>query len=95
MRLHVLAPVLITSALITACGGGGGGTSTDPVTPVAATTTVSGVASKGPLKRAMVKAYAVKDDGTRGDLIASKETDDTGAYTLDLGTYAGPVQLEV
>jgi hypothetical protein len=95
MRLHVIAPVLITSALITACGGGGGGTSSDPVTPVAATTTVSGVASKGPLKQALVSAYKVKADGTRGDLITSKETDDNGGYTLDLGSYTGPVQLEV
>lgn len=96
MRLHVLAPTLIASAMITACGGGGGGSTTsDPVTPVAASTTVSGVASKGPLKRAMVKAYKVNDNGTRGDLITSKETDDNGAYSLDLGTYAGAVQLEV
>ena len=50
---------------------------------------------KGPLKQALVSAYKVKADGTRGDLITSKETDDNGGYTLDLGSYTGPVQLEV
>ena len=93
MKRRALAPALLTSVLIAACGGGG----SDPNGSGAATatTTVNGVASKGPLKQALVTAYKVKDDGTRGDVITSKETDDTGAYTLDLGSYSGPVQLEV
>ena len=96
MKLRVLAPTVITSVLVSACGGGGGsGSDTPAPTPPSASTTISGVASKGPLKQALVTAYKVKDDGTRGDKIADKETDDNGGYTLDLGSYAGAVQLEM
>jgi hypothetical protein len=94
MKLRVLAPTVIASVLVSACGGGGGSDTPAPSLP-SASTTISGVASKGPLKQALVTAYKVKDDGTRGDAITSKETDDTGGYTLDLGSYAGAVQLEM
>lgn len=95
MKLRVLAPAILTSVLVSACGGGGGGGDTPDTAQPSASTSVSGVASKGPLKQALVTAYKVKDDGTRGDVITSKETDDNGGYTLDLGSYSGPVQLEV
>lgn len=98
MKLRVLAPAVITSVLVSACGGGGSGSAgSDAPAPAlpSASTTLSGVASKGPLKQALVTAYRVKDDGTRGDAITSKETDDNGGYTLDLGSHSGPVQLEM
>ena len=96
MKLHVLAPAVLTSALLSACGGGGGSSSDPAPTPTpAATTTVSGVATKGLLQSALVTAYKVNADGSRGAAITSKETDATGGYTLDLGTYTGPVVLEV
>lgn len=101
MKLRTIAPIVITATLLSACGGGGSGstsatdTPVTPVTPAAATTSLSGVASKGPLKNAMVSAHAIGSDGVRGAKLAETESDATGAYTLDLGTYSGAVQLEV
>ena len=98
MRVRILAPALVTATLISACGGGGGdATTVTPVTPVApaATTSLIGVAAKGPLKSALVQAFKVNDAGTVGDKITEKETDANGGYTLELGTYAGAVQLVV
>ena len=100
MKLRVIAPILVTASLLSACGGGSDSPSaTDtPVTPVtpAATTSLSGLASKGPLKSAMVTAYAIAADGTVGTAkLAETESDATGAYTLNLGTYSGAVQLVV
>ena len=101
MKLHVLAPALLTATfaatLITACGGGGSSSSdTVLVTPATAKTTLSGVASKGPLKFATVSAYAVDAAGlVSNSALASVETDATGAYLLDLGGYSGAVQLVV
>ena len=97
MRIRTLAPALMTASLISACGGGGDATTVTPVSPVAPATTTSltGVAAKGPLKSALVQAFKVNDAGTLGDKIAEKETDASGGYTLDLGTYSGAVQLVV
>jgi len=49
----------------------------------------------GPVEGVVVSAYALDlDDGAQGSLIAqSMETDDHGAYHLDLGTYHGPLLL--
>ena len=95
MRIKTLAPALVTATLISACGGGGGdATPVNPVVP-AATTSLTGVASKGPLKSALVQAFKVSDAGTPGDKITEKETDANGGYTLELGTYSGAVQLVV
>ena len=91
MRIRILAPALVTATLISACGGGGGDAT--PVVP--ATTSLTGVAAKGPLKSALVQAFKVNDAGTLGDKITEKETDANGGYTLELGTYAGTVQLVV
>lgn len=60
-----------------------------------ATTRLTGVAAKGPLKSALVPAVKVNDAGTPGDEITEKETDANGGYTRDLGTYSGAVQLVV
>ena len=97
MNLKTLAPTLITSALLAACGGGGGGSDagTGGSGTAASTTTLSGVASKGPLKKALVTAYQVDSAGKLGAKITEQKTDDTGSYTLDLGSYTGAVQLVV
>lgn len=73
------------------CGGGGGGDS-----PAPSSTTLSGVASKGPLKGALVTAYGVNAAGAVDSTeIAHAPTGPTGAYTLNLGSYTGAVQLVV
>lgn len=93
MKLRTVAPILFTATLLSACGGGSDDSST-PATP--ASTSLSGLASKGPLKSAMVTAYAIAADGTVGTTkLAETESDATGAYTLNLGTYSGAVQLVV
>ena len=95
MKLRAIAPILFTATtLLSACGGGSDGSAT-PVTPVGPGTSLSGVASKGPLKNAMVSAYAIGVDGAVGAKLAEIAADDSGAYTLSLGTYTGAVQLVV
>ena len=90
MRIRILAPALVTATLISACGGGGGDAT--PVVP--ATTSLTGVAAKGPLKAALVQAFKLDDAGKLGDKITEKETDASdGSYTLELGSYSGAVQL--
>ena len=65
---------------LAACGGGGGSSSSGG-TP--STVAVSGVASKGLLLNAVVTAYAVNADGTKGNKLASVTTSATdGSYTL-------------
>lgn len=89
------APWALAAAVgvvLSACGGGGGA---DPVVPpVTGVNTVAGVASKGPLSGATLCAYAITN-GSKGAVIGScVQSAATGAYTLDLGTYTGPVLLE-
>ncbi|MBJ6725069.1 hypothetical protein [Geomesophilobacter sediminis] len=59
-------------------------------------TKVSGVASKGLVKNGTdnVKIFALKADGTKGNLLATTSTGPNGDYSADLG-YAGPVLVEV
>lgn len=72
------------------CGGGGGDS------PAPSSTTLSGVASKGPLKGALVTAYGINAAGVVDSTeIAHASTGSTGAYTLNLGSYTGAVQLVV
>jgi len=65
-------------SVLVACGGGGSGDDTDSVTGVS----LSGVAAKGLLKQAIVTAYAVNNDGSRGSVLATGRTLDNGTYTL-------------
>ena len=93
MKLRSLASALVCAHLLTACGGS---EEADATQAAAAGTSLSGVASKGPLKKAVVTAYAIDASGVvSGTPLSSKVTDETGAYTLDLGPYAGTVQLVV
>src|SRR6266545_1214237 len=77
--------------LLAACGGsgasaaaggnGGGGT-------------VSGTATKGPVASATVTAFGVTN-GFKGAQLATAPTDAQGHFTMQLGTYAGPVLVEM
>lgn len=85
--------VLSMAALLAlaACGGGGGGSSSS--SGGAVTASVSGVASKGLLLNAVVTAYAVNADGSKGAKLASTTTSATdGSYSLT-GLPAGVVVL--
>ncbi|KAF0218304.1 MAG: hypothetical protein FD174_3057 [Geobacteraceae bacterium] len=79
-------------AAILGCGGGGGGGGTP-----AAAVTVSGVASKGPISGGTVKVFAITN-GAKGAQLGSTgttSTDGNGTYSINIGSYTGPVLIEV
>lgn len=93
MKIKILK-LLAASALfmtLAACGGGGGASA-----PQGASTVLSGIASKGPfLKDSTVNVYAVAN-GAKGALIVqTKTSDNNGSYSANLGSYTGPVIVEV
>ncbi len=55
---------------------------------------MSGTAVKGPVSRGTVAAYAI-DNGMMGAQIGSAPTDASGNFTLAMGTYGGPVMLQM
>ena len=83
---------LASLLLLTGCGGGSGGGGT--AGPVAATSVISGVASKGPLNGSTVCAFAITAGVKGAALGACAKTNATGNYSIDLGTYTGPVLFE-
>jgi hypothetical protein len=56
--------------------------------------TVSGMVFNGPMSKATVKVFAITN-GTMSAQIASVATDGLGNFSLPLGSYAGPVMLQV
>ena len=85
------------------CGGGGGGGAPSSggggtEVPVASTT-LTGVASKGRVAQGIVTAYKLVD-GAQGDSLATARTQsaseaDPGAYSLEWRNWTGPVLIEV
>ena len=55
---------------------------------------MSGKVFNGPMRQGTVTAYAV-GNGTMGAQIASTAVNAQGAFTMSLGTYAGPVMLRM
>jgi hypothetical protein len=99
MTRSVAFGFLVSASLaLVACGGGGGGgtgsigTGGTPPPPVSGT--VSGTAVKGPVSGATVTAYGI-NNGTTGAKIASASTDAQGNFSLAMGTYTGPVMLQM
>ena len=85
--MKILRILLITLGLsiLAACGGGGSA----PVTQGS----ISGVVTKGPVRTAQVSAYAISG-GVKGAQIGTATTDVTGAFTMNIGAYAGAVMLQ-
>jgi hypothetical protein len=88
MKLNVDAPVrtLLSAtllAVLAACGGGGGDTAGGGGGGGGTTSgvTVQGIAAKGLLKQAIVKAYRIESNGSR-TLIKESVTDTDGSYSL-------------
>lgn len=69
--------------VLTACGSDSGPTPD---------TTVSGIASKGPIVNGVVKIYSIKD-GVK-TFIKQTTTDANGNYIANIGAYAGPIMVE-
>ena len=57
---------------------------------------VSGYASKGIIKNGLVTAYKIDATGNKIlPLLAQTTTNDSGFYTMSIGTYYGPIVIEV
>lgn len=90
-------PILTVFAglALTACSGGGGTGSTSGGSATITGPKVTGVASKGILQGATIKAYAVDEAGNLGQRLGNTATTDAnGAYTLNIGAYNGNVLIE-
>ncbi|SNB46283.1 hypothetical protein [Geobacter sp. DSM 9736] len=96
MRLILNILVCLSLATLFGCGGGGGAASSGSPSPEASTV-VAGKAVKGPIGGGTVSIYAVSNGtvdrsaplGTFGPTPAS------GAYSIDIGSYTGPVLVEI
>ena len=78
------------------CGGGGSGTSeTSSPTTSSLNGTVSGTATKGPVADAVVTAFSINMDGTKGDRIGTGQTDAQGDFDMPVSDYSGPVLIEM
>ena len=87
--------LLATMLGLGGCGGGGGGSSMGPTPPPPpAQGTISGTAVKGPVNGGTVTAYAVTG-GTMGSQIGTAKTDASGNFSISIGTYSGPVMLQM
>jgi hypothetical protein len=86
--LQILLSTLIL-ILLAACGGGGGGSGS-----TATQGSVSGTSTKGPMSNATVTAFAISN-GQKGAQIRSTTTDVNGNFTMNTGSYGGPMMLQV
>ncbi|MCM0080734.1 hypothetical protein L4X63_03930 [Geomonas sp. Red32] len=87
-KLIALCSLTISLFALAGCGGGGSGTA--PASGV--TTTVTGVASKGPIANGTVKIFAINADGSKG-LLTTVPTGADGSYSATIN-YTGPIYLE-
>ena len=81
----------LAAATLSGCGGGGDGGAATP-----STTIISGMASKGPIRTGTVKVFAIRSGvEDRSVPIGEGGTDAGGDYTVDVGSYKGPLMVEV
>ncbi len=92
LRIQLIAAMTAGALLTTACGGGG--TNIPSAVGSGGTGFVSGVITKGPLSNASVTAYSIST-GQMGAAIGSTMTDAKGNFSMGIGSYAGPVMLQV
>lgn len=90
-RIWLIIAMVVMSLIEAACGGGGG--SVDSVGS-GGTGIINGAVTKGPLSNATVNAYGIAS-GQMGSQIGSATTDANGNYTMTIGSYTGPVMLQV
>lgn len=90
---HIL--IIISLFLLAACGGGssGGTDGGGGIQPIA--TVIKGVASKGIIDSGTVNVFALNADGSKGAKLGTSSTDANGAYSISIGSYSGPVMIEV
>lgn len=64
--------------VVAGCGGGGGDGGIGP------TTTISGIAAKGPISGALVEVFQLKLNGSQGELLGSGTTANDGNYAVKI-----------
>src|SRR5512144_3421802 len=89
----IIIPIISLAVLaMSGCSNGG----EEPPAPPQPATTLNGMASKGPIQAGTVKVYAVSfGSPDLSSPIAQAQTDTGGNYSIDLGSYVGPVLVEV
>lgn len=96
--LSKLVPLALTAAAALLLAGCGGGSASMDGTAAGATPSGSGVISgsvvKGPVGGATVRAFAL-NGGVMGAQLSSAVTDANGTFTMPMGSYAGPVMLQM
>ena len=93
----VLALSLLVMAMVTLTGcGGGGGTTTNTSNggTTGNSTMLNGLASKGPIANGTASVFVITN-GQKGSLLTSASTGASGSFTANLGSYSGPVMVEV
>lgn len=90
-RIRVITAMTACLLLAAACGGGGSAS----VSGVGSggTGSVSGVVTKGPVANASVSAYGIAN-GQMGPRIGTAISDAGGNFSMDIGSYAGPLMLQ-
>lgn len=92
LKTSLLFIILVSaSVILIGCGGGGDGGGGG-----GGATTISGVASKGPISGGTIKVYALNADGTEGSQLGTTTTTKAdGSYSVNIGSYTGNVIVEV
>ncbi len=96
----VLTLLIVSTTFLFGCGSGSG--STTPAVNGGTTGTngtgtngmIGGTAVKGPISSGTVTAYEI-NGGTMGPQLASATTDTQGNFTMNIGSYTGPVMLQL
>ena len=90
----VLILAIGSSLLLFGCGGGSESGDGAASSASSADGVITGTAVKGPVSGATVKAYAI-NNGLMGAQIGTGTTDAQGNFTLSIGSYSGPVMLQM
>lgn len=87
-------PVLCLAMLaLSGCGGDG---SSSQLTPSSTQKTlITGLASKGPINKGTVKVFAIRNGIEDTAPLNQGQTDAAGNYSIDVGSFKGPVMVEV
>ncbi|CAB1059486.1 hypothetical protein D1BOALGB6SA_4248 [Olavius sp. associated proteobacterium Delta 1] len=83
--------LFVSLTFLMGCGGGGSGDSDTS----SLNGTISGTATKGQVADAVMTAFSVNMDGTKGDQIGTGQTDAQGNFNLPVSEYSGPVLIEM
>lgn len=81
--IKLLAICLLSMALVACSGGGSGGNNIED-NNAPASVNLNGRVSKAPIADATVTVYRLNADGTRGDVLATTQTDANGDYTVSV-----------